>query len=310
LPGLRCLALVCGALALAGCGPSATGAGTPEGVPAASESEWASAWGPAVVGPFEAPRCAVHDAAQDVYFVAWTAPTGEAQVSRIDAESQRVEAVQWAVDGERDVVLRHPDALAVVAGELWVGDGPELRRLRADSGAWLGSWSLSDAEGGAVRALLPDLEGGCLAAVVGGAGGSRILRVQPGGVVSEWCSTLPSRPVALGRAGDGAVLAFCDSGEVLVVADGRAAPVLRAEGGRMLGAVAAGDEWLLLLGDERGGTSLESWTAPARRAGRPRAALRDALPGGRGLGWDGTRRVLLAPLAGAGRLRLQPVPKD
>lgn len=293
--------------------PAATDVG---GRAAAAESAWASEWGPAVIRPFVSPVAAVFDPAQQRYLLAvagTTAEPGRATLVEVDARTQQVLDLRWATDGRAAVRLQDPSAMAIVDDEVWVGDAGFVRRFARTDGAKRGSFALEPHPAGGALPVPTAMAGdapACLLAVRDG-DRQRIVRVLPGGVVRDLRSADPAAPVvAIGRGPQGQ---WC-----VVEADGRVwSPradddwtphrIHREVGVAISGAVLVGSGLVDVEDADRGRVRHWRWGRDGRLelVGTSAAGV---APRARGLGWDGGRRLLLAPMPALGGVRLQPVP--
>jgi sugar lactone lactonase YvrE len=104
----------------------------------------------AVVEGFLTPESALHDAAQDIYFVSningrATAKDNNGFISRVKPDGA-VENLRFIAGGRNGVTLNAPKGLALVGDTLWVADIDVVRGFDGRSGAPLDSVSL-DAQG-------------------------------------------------------------------------------------------------------------------------------------------------------------------
>jgi streptogramin lyase len=264
---------------------------------------------------FDAPACAIHDAAADVYLVSNvhgtpSAKDGNGYVARVDPDGGMER--HWIQGGRDGVTLHAPKGMALAGDVLWVADIDVLRAFDRRTGAPLreiaipGATSLADVSVDAQGVVYSSDRG--LDAGSGPSGTDAIWRVGTDGVPVVF-----ARGAGLGhpggivaRDGDVYAVSWSDGAFYQIDRRGQRLDLAKAPTAKLDGLVrvpasepGASPAW---YATSWAGACVYRFDVTGGVERLPHACEQPA-----GLGFDATRRRLLVPLSGRNRLDVLPL---
>lgn len=264
-----------------------------------------------IITRLRGPESALHDAAQDVYFI--TNLNGGLQtvdnngfITRVDAKTLHVQ-LKWIEGGRDGVTLDAPKGMAITGETLWVSDINGVRKFDRRTGAPRGMVALPGAT------LINDLTTDGSSVYVSDTG----LRVAPGGTFYEtgtdaiWKIT-NDRPQKIAAGAqlrhpngieyvDGKVWAVTfGPNELYAVEEGKTKTLAELPDGQLDGVVRLAD----------GSVLVSSWGGEGVYRGRPGRRFGPILTGidtPADIGYDAKRHRLLVPNSGANQVTIHAV---
>jgi streptogramin lyase len=279
-------------LSAAGCVTTETGMG------AAMDARLTA---PKTFGGFTGPESATYDAEHDRFLVGNTGGSGPGHITALNPDGS-VQNALWAV-GSDTVDLNNPLGTQAHDGVLYAVDTPYIRRFDLDTGAALPSVLIEGAQ------ILNDLDIGANGSIYVTEMGSqdpdswKVMKVAPDGTVSTFAQgEALGRPNGLDIGPDGRIYLAPVAIAAMVVLDpdGSVAETVPLPDRSNDGIIALADS--VIVSRPGGGVIERVW-----KDGRVET-LTDKTPGGASIGYDPTRKRIIAPSVRQNTISLLDLP--